>query len=537
MTDASHDHADTFSQRRVFSVLGTHPEPGGYGIAKFSRSARPYQDWIFDLTDEGAHAFYETFYFDYGHASIADLAHLTVVLENVSMVAAEVLWDEPLLDGQASSTRYQDFQKRGFHTPEEIEGTDLETPYNELCGRLIDAYGRFHEKILDDFVERYRDQRPSGMSDDAYRRTLNARAFDVARYVLPMGIRTGLGHILSARTLERQLVKLLSHPLEEVREVGADLKRAAVDEPAFNPMVERLRPLLERLQAEVIPDGHNPDSNDSNKDNSRAREALDEVRRVTGFGAAATPTLVKYAEPSAYRRDLRTHINAEAARWSEALGPPNGARGVELIDPHDPETEAICSLLYEHLPHSYAQIKGLADGMTPDERRAILDPVFERRGSHDPLPRALCSGYRLIFDVSTDCGAWRDFHRHRRMIQLAKPLRSVYGYEIPDAIGAADLTSAYRSLMADAGQLAEQIEERSPGVGQYALPMAFRQRALFKMDAAQLQYIVELRTRPENHFSVRETAYELYAAFRQQHPSWARHIRAVSPDDEAFFQR
>lgn len=529
MTDASHDHADTFSQRRVFSVLGTHPEPGGYGIAKFSRSARPYQDWIFDLTDEGAHAFYETFYFDYGHASIADLAHLTVVLENVSMVAAEVLWDEPLLDGQASSTRYQDFQKRGFHTPEEIEGTDLETPYNELCGRLIDAYGRFHEKILDDFVERYRDQRPSGMSDDAYRRTLNARAFDVARYVLPMGIRTGLGHILSARTLERQLVKLLSHPLEEVREVGADLKRAAVDEPAFNPTVERLRPLLDELA-----DAHT-DAN--TKDNARAREILAEIRRLVGFEAAATPTLVKYAEPNAYQQRLREALAERAAHLASELGDPDGTRGVRLIAPHDPETEAICSLLYEHLPHSYAQIKRGVDGFTDDDRNEILDLVYADRGAHDPLPRAICSGYQLIFDVSTDGGAWRDFHRHRRMIQLAKPLRSAYGYEIPDAIGAADLASAYRSLMADAGQLAERIEERSPGVGQYALPMAFRRRALFKLDAAQLQYIVELRTRPENHFSVRETAYELYAAFRQQHPSWARHIRAVSPDDEAFFQR
>jgi len=516
---------DSFANRRVFAVLGTHPEPGGYGVAKFSRSARPYQDWIFDLTAEGAERFYETFYFDYGHSSIADLAHLTVVLENISMVAAEVLWDEPLVDGQASSTRYQDFQKRGFHTPPEIEGTDLQAPYDDLGGRLIDAYGRFQQRIFDDFAARYADERPSDMDDAAYERTLNARAFDVARYVLPMSIRTGLGHILSARTLERQLVKLLSHPLAEVREVGAELKRAATEQPAFNPTVERLRPLLDELAAFPT------------KDNARARVVLAEIKRVTGFDAAATPTLVKYAEPNAYQQRLRAALAERALTLAPELEAPDGARGVELIAPHDPETEAICSLLYEHLPQSYAQIKRRVDGFSDAERAEILDLVYADRGRHDPMPRALCSGYQLIFDVSTDCGAWRDFHRHRRMIQLAKPFRPVHGYDTPEAIRDAGLASDYAALMAESARLAERVDEARPAVGQYALPMAYRQRALFKMDAAQLAYIVELRSRPENHFSVRETAYALYEAFRARYPRWARHIRAVNPADERFFQR
>ena len=528
----SQPSSESFARRRVFAVLGTHPEPGGYGIAKFSRSARPYQDWIFDLTEEGAERFYETFYFDYGHASIADLAHLTVVLENISMVAAEVLWDEPLVDGQASSTRYQDFQQRGVHTPAEIAETEFQAPYEELCQRLIDAYGRFHRKILDDFVERYRPERPPDMDDDAYERTLNARAFDVARYALPMSIRTGLGHILSARTLERQLVKLLSHPLQEVRDVGAELKRAAVDEAAFNPVVERLRPLLDEL-AELT-EAHN----DSHiKDNARAGVVLDEIKRVAGFDAAATPTLVKYVEPNAYRQRMRDRVAERAARLASELGEPDGARGVALIEPHDPETEAICSLFYTHLPHAYAQIKRRVDEFNDAERAEILDLVYAGRGPHDPLPRALCSGYGLIFDLSTDCGAWRDFHRHRRMIQLTKRFQPIYGYDVPEAIREAGLAADYAALMAEAARLAEQIDQVHPDVGQYALPMAFRQRALFKMDAAQLQYIVELRSRPENHFSVRETAYALYEAFQARFPRWAGHIRAVSPAEEAFFQR
>src|SRR5438270_2308926 len=117
---ASDPRSEMSDERRVFSVVGMLPEPGGYAIAKFSRSARPYQEWAQDLTQEGASRFYEQNYFSYGHASIADLAHLTLVVENISIVAAIEVLDEQLVDAQESSTRYQDFTRRRYYTPPEI---------------------------------------------------------------------------------------------------------------------------------------------------------------------------------------------------------------------------------------------------------------------------------------------------------------------------------------------------------------------------------------------------------------------------------
>src|SRR5215213_7429596 len=131
--------ADT-PDRRVFAVLGVLPEPGGYAVAKFSRSARPYEEWARELTEAGAERFYEQFYFQYGHASIADLAHLTLVAENVSIVAAIELLDEPLVDAQESSTRYQDYAKRRYYVPPEIAGSPLEATYNATCDALFTTY-------------------------------------------------------------------------------------------------------------------------------------------------------------------------------------------------------------------------------------------------------------------------------------------------------------------------------------------------------------------------------------------------------------
>jgi len=515
-------HGDDYGERRIFAVLGVLPEPGGYGIAKFSRSSLPYQKWIMDLTQEGAERFYETFYFDYGHASIADLAHLTIVIENVSMVAAEELWDEPLIDGQASSTRYQDFEKRGFHTPQELCKTEYEGPYRALCQKLIREYKAFQKEILKYLTKRYAHERPPEMDEAKYERTMRARTFDIVRYLLPMSIRTGLGHIMSARTLERQLVRLFSHPLKEIQAVASELKEAVVEKPAFNPMVERLKPILQELEA------HLPN-------NEQTQKLLEELKRLTHFGAAAAPTLVKYTKPSEYL--IKTYQALREYAEALSLDKLDAQRGVTLIEPHDQTTEKVCTLLYRVSPYSYKQIKQAVNKMGQTQKRELLDLAYKYRGRHDQPIRETRTGYELIFDLCLDCGAWRDFHRHRRCVQINKELNTLYGFDAPKEIEQASLAERYATLMEEAAELSRTIEKDFPLVGQYALPFAFRRRCLLKMDAEELQYIVELRTRPENHFSVREIAYKMYERFAERYPEQARYFRVIPPDQEEFFKR
>ena len=106
-------------KRKIFAVLGVLPEPAGYATAKFSRTPvhKSYQKWTMELTEEGAGRFYNSFYFQYGHASIADLAHAMVVFENISVPARNLLFDDQLLDIQDKSTRYVDFSQAEWVIP------------------------------------------------------------------------------------------------------------------------------------------------------------------------------------------------------------------------------------------------------------------------------------------------------------------------------------------------------------------------------------------------------------------------------------
>src|SRR6266550_6992773 len=102
----------------VFAVHGAEPEVQAYAMAKYSRSALSMKESLKEISEQKAEQFLNTFYFQYGHRSIADLAHVAFAIERLSILAAIILVDEQRWDGQERSTRYQDFRKSGYYVPD-----------------------------------------------------------------------------------------------------------------------------------------------------------------------------------------------------------------------------------------------------------------------------------------------------------------------------------------------------------------------------------------------------------------------------------
>ncbi|MGB8258946.1 MAG: FAD-dependent thymidylate synthase, partial [Terracidiphilus sp.] len=219
------------NQTEVFAVHGADPEVLAYAMAKYSRSALSMRESLAEISTQRAEQFLNTFYFQYGHRSIADLAHLAFAVERLSLLAAIVLVDEQRWDGQERSTRYQDFRKSGWYMPEFGEDAESAQLYRETIGQLFHRYEVSSAWVLEALREEV--PRPEKMKPDAYERTLKARAFDMARYLLPLATNTSLGQIVNARTLETQVSRLLSHPAAEIRDLGAKLREAASG-PAWN---------------------------------------------------------------------------------------------------------------------------------------------------------------------------------------------------------------------------------------------------------------------------------------------------------------
>src|SRR5260221_14527084 len=197
----------------VFAVYGVEPEIQAYAMAKYSRSSLSMKESLKEITSQKAEKFLNTFYFQYGHRSIADLAHIALAIEKLSILAAIVVADEQRWDGQERSTRYQDFRKSGYYKPDFGEDASARELYRQTIDQLFSDYERLSETMFEDL--RGITPKPADMKQDAYERTLRARAFDISRYFLPLATNTSMGEIVNARTLETQLAHLLSHTHKE----------------------------------------------------------------------------------------------------------------------------------------------------------------------------------------------------------------------------------------------------------------------------------------------------------------------------------
>jgi thymidylate synthase ThyX len=123
-------------------------------------------------------------------------------------------------------------------------------------------------------------------------------------------------------------------------------------------------------------------------------------------------------------------------------------------------------------------------------------------------------------------------HRHRRCIQIGQEFTTRNGYDVPDEVNAAGMRGAYDAVMQRTVEAVEQLGQRVSAEAkenaQYAIPLAFRKRTLFKMDFAEVVYISELRTGPAGHFSYRNVAYAMYEAVAQKYPALAKYIRVTN---------
>src|ERR1700719_159059 len=162
----------------VFAVYGVEPEVQAYAMAKYSRSSLSMKESLKEISAQKAEKFLNTFYFQYGHRSIADLAHVALAIEKLSILAAIAVADEQRWDGQERSTRYQDFKKSGYYTPNfgethaQTAASAVRALYIETVQVLFGEYETFSDRMFHYLADIT--PKPDEMKQDAYERTLRA---------------------------------------------------------------------------------------------------------------------------------------------------------------------------------------------------------------------------------------------------------------------------------------------------------------------------------------------------------------------------
>jgi len=453
------------------------PEKSAYALARYSRSADSIRQSVEWVRTHNSQQFLESFYFQYGHQSIADLGHTVLCFEGISELAASEIEDEQLWDGQAKSSRYQDFSQGGFITPPELSG-DAVGLYEAAGSALLAAYKSVHSRVSGCLFEKL--PRPESMKPEAYGRNIAARAFDVARYLLFWGIPTNVGQVTSIRTLEKQIRRLRVSEFAEVRELGLEIAAACAVTP------------------ECVWD--------------------------PGAAEPLAPTLARHADPDTHREAS----TADLALWAaQNLSPESyeDSRRVDLIRPDDMLAEIAATLLYPVCRHPFRALYDTVRSWSRARQSEVLDVALQSRGKRDDLLRGFHGG-QYCFDMLIDVGAYRDMHRHRRCHQYRQAYAGRHGYEVPEILAEAGAEAEFRTAMDSAFAAMAELPEPAR---QYLLPFGARSRFLFKMDFAEAEYICRVRSGVKGHFSYRGIAWEMKQRVEELDPELGRLIDATPP--------
>lgn len=466
--------AATGSPLRVYTLDGLPPEVTAVTFAKTSRVPDSFDDIARELSEADSSRFHEKWVVGYGHSSVAEHAVLSIAIENISILGAKVVEENRLSSFTEKSTRYQVMDPSNFYTPPAFEGDET---YRAAVRELYDTYEELLPSAREFCERRYggADNRKRGLSPAG-------KACDAVRGLLPAAAKTNLGWTVNARSLRHGIVKLRSHPLPEMRELGA---------------------VLESVCKETV------------------------------------PTLLKYTGASPYlegwEERLASTVGVPSSGSARMVGPGVGcgspASGgpaseqvaqrpyVRLVS-HDPkgDRKIVAAVLFGSCGCCYDEARERAESLSEQEVGVLLSRALHGIGSHEaPIREFESTAY--TFEIVCDFGAYRDVQRHRMTTQLQQPLTCDLGYSIAQDAREAGVAGAMEEALERARERWENLASLNLLSAQYAVPLAFHKRFLMRMNYREAYVFVRLRSRVQGHESYRRIAWAIKDEIERVHPA------------------
>ncbi len=450
------------------------PETIAVAFAKTSRAPQSFRKIAAELTAEKSAEFHERWVVGYGHASVAEHAVLHVAIEGVSRLAVETIEANRLASFTEKSTRYQKWTPEEFYTPPELETApeDLKSLYAQTCQGLFNAYletlPAVRQNVESDFP------RKPGESDGAWERRIRSEYVDVCRFLLPAASVANLGMTINARALEHALRKMLSHPLEEVRQIGEEIKNVAQE---------------------------------------------------------SVPTLLKYVAPMPYLVETEAALAELAGLIAESaqVGQPGLAQEdwCQLVAcSAEGEARVLAAALYRGGQLTYTQALAQVNRLDAAGRAALAETLLGRLERHD-IPLRELEYAHYTFDVILDQGGYFELKRHRMMTQTAQPLTTRLGYATPRRIVAAGMEEVFQRAMQRAAQAYEALARFNPYAAAYVVPNAYNRRVLLDFNLRTAHHFVALRSAPNAHFSMRRLALRIADEIRRATPLLGSYLRTA----------
>jgi len=464
----------------VFALVNLPEVVKGALFARYSRTPKSLRrlfldefvgdlDLTGDLTVDAsvglkrAEDLYDKVFLEYGDDSVAQLGGVHLACEQASNILTKILEWGRLMAYLEQSTRYIAYDSRfgglyRYVRPPSVLKSPLGARYVADIDSLFDDYAACLPLLVDWARERF--PKSPEDSDFIYKQSIKAKAYDLARGILPAATVSNVGIYATGQAFESLLLRMRAHVLPEARSYAdmilTELRKAI---PSFLSRVD-------------MPDR----------------------------GIAWSAYL---AEQNRATEEIVTRLFPEE--------PVVQQDAVTMTD-FDPEGEdkVLAAVCFSHLDLPDATIRERVAQLGTDERVSLLKAYVGDRLNRRHRPGRAFERTDYRFDVVCDYGAFRDLQRHRMLTIEWQKLSPRHGYDRPDALVDAGVAEIFDRAMERSADLYDDLSEWFPVEAPYAVSLAYRIRFAMQMNAREAMHLLELRTSPQGHRSYRVIAQQMH---------------------------
>lgn len=470
----------------VFALTNLPEVVRGALFARYSRSDKSLRrlfldEFVGDLDISGdesvdatvglkrAEELYKKVFLQFGDDSVAQLGGVHLACEQSSLLLTKALEWGRLMAYLEQSTRYIPYNTRlggryRYIRPNDILDSPLGARYVGDIDSIFDGYSALIPKMVEWAKNRY--PKDESDSDFVYKQTIQAKAFDSLRGLLPAATISNLGIYGTGQAYENLILRLKAHPLLEMNEYA-------------NLMLTELR--------KVIP------------------SFLERVDRPDRGGVWID-----------YFKNTREDVEEELERIYG--GKDYGSveqTNVSLTDfDPDGEDKVIAAILYSHSHKSESQLLGDVKKMGHEDKLGILKLYVGDRQNRRHKPGRAFERTDYRFDVLSDYGAFRDLQRHRMLTIEWQQLTPHHGYDLPESIVEANEQSEFERLMEISSGLFDALVDRFDQGASYAVSLQYKVRYAIQMNAREAMHLCELRSIPQGHPAYRVVAQDMHTLIR-----------------------
>lgn len=489
----------------VFAIITPRQVDRGALMSRYSRSDKSMRKIFLDefLQNENrGEEFYNRVLLEYGDDSVAELGEAQIAIEGLSNIAVKKIEDRRIgLSYLEKSSRYVAWDKKvngeyRFFKEPQIMNSKFADAYLESCNLDFDVYSRNiplmtsyiqerepieNQKFKNSSGEEVSFSRLTNETDikaatRIYNATIKAKTLDVLRGLLPASTLTNVGITGNGRAFEYLLTILYGSKLDEEHSLASKMQRE------LDVIIKSFVKRADDKHGKLLQRYHND---------------------LAGVASGLAKKYLKNKKKTSYLVDL---VESEPSKKAEE--------------------KIISAIIYEHAQGiSYKTILSEIKKMSRPDRKKIIKMFADLRQNRRQRPPRAFEMTEYTFDLLTNFGMFRDFHRHRVLTLERQLLTTNHGFTAPLEVSAIGIEKDFADCMYNSKEIFDMISSKMPEQAQYVVNFAYNYPYFMRLNLREATHLIELRTVPQGHSDYRKVGQNMYKAIKKVHPTLSQIIK------------